>query len=100
MLKYLAAAAAISATISLILSIRHVYRILKAIAEKRDKDFDLYYIPIFLIQIYTTTAFWRLLVSNILGLPMKCYPSIITFTNAMLGVCYLQIAINWLEIAS
>ena len=33
------------------------------------------------------------------ALNAKCYPSVLIFVSSTIGACYLQIAINWLEVA-
>ena len=94
---------ALTATISTVKSIYNLTRIFSKRATNTGKDFEIYYIPILIINIYGSLAFWRLAINfrddTPTPLAVKCYPSVIVFTHSIIGACYLQLAINWAEVA-
>ncbi|XP_075251803.1 uncharacterized protein LOC142344159 [Convolutriloba macropyga] len=97
-------ATALSATVSTARSVYNLYQLLKKRVENRGKDFDIYYIPLFIFNFYGSLAFWRIVLrgdeeDSSGALNAKCYPSVLIFVSSTIGACYLQIAINWLEVA-
>ncbi len=66
------------------------------------KDFDVYYWPILLI--HTLWAFDFILTNASLAFGNRrndhvCNPSATLFTHFLIGLCRLQIALNWMEVA-
>ena len=71
--------------------------------QKRGKDFDVYYIPILLVQLLAAAIITLFMTTNFFiaaetSAP-TCLPSLIVLFYSIVGPCFMQIAMNWLEIA-
>ena len=65
------------------------------------KDFDVYYWPVLLIHILWVGDFIYAGLSTLWGTSSQdvCSPSLSLFTHVLIGLCRLQIALNWMEVA-
>ena len=89
------------ALLSVLKAIRDLFQLYTNHILGRGKDFDIYYPPIFLIHIYWAADFFFVALSAILGDETQeiCNTSLVLFAHFLVGVCRLQIALNWAEIA-
>ena len=67
----------------------------------RGKDFDIYYVPLFLINAYWSLGPVGTGIKVFLGVKQEdiCNNSAVLFTHFLMGTCILQIALNWMEVA-
>ena len=65
------------------------------------KDFDIYYVPIQIALVISTCTVLYTSVIDFLHMPVSsgCNESLFIFNTSVVGGCYLQIAISWLEVS-
>ena len=67
------------------------------------KDFDVYYLPLLLINTFGAIyVFFLTGVKMMLGVEeaeQVCSNSVVLFVHFLGGTCFLQIALNWMEVA-
>ena len=63
------------------------------------KDFDIYYFAVLVLDLCICLSFWHIFFGYESPEIASCSVAVIIFVCALSGSCYLQIAINWLEVA-